>query len=158
MSEGHDTASAMNRQAAGVLQILLVEDNPGDVRLLQEALKEARVHARLHVTKDGQDALNFLRQEGPYAGIARPDILLLDLNMPKKGGLELLTEIKNDQDLRSIPVAILTSSQARADIDQTLGLYANCYLIKPVDSGRLLLLLRMVRPDAGDMENDEQAP
>ena len=145
----------MNRQAVDVFQILLVEDNPGDVRLLQEALKEARVRCCLHVTKDGEDALNFLRQEGSYAGIARPDILLLDLNMPKKGGLELLTEIKRDHDLRSITVAILTSSQARADIDQTLGLYANCYLVKPVDAGRLLLLLRMVRPDAADTEDHE---
>jgi chemotaxis family two-component system response regulator Rcp1 len=136
------------------LQILLVEDNPGDVRLLQEALKEARVLSNLHVTKDGHDALNFLRQEGPYAGIPRPDILLLDLNMPKKGGLELLKEIKNDLDLRSIPVAILTSSQVRGDIDQALGLYANCYLIKPIDPERLLLLLRTVQPDAGGMEND----
>ena len=145
----------MSSQATdNALQILLVEDNPGDVRWLQEALKEARVHSKLHVTKDGQDALTFLRQEGPYSGIPRPDILLLDLSMPKKSGLELLREIKNDQDLRSIPVAVLTSSQARGDIEQAFGLYANCYLIKPIDSGRLLLLLRTVQPDAGEAEND----
>ena len=147
---GGNQLRAMSPQATdGALQILLVEDNPGDVRLLQEALKEARVHSNLHVTKDGQDALSFLRQEGPYSGIPRPDILLLDLNMPKKGGLELLREIKNEEDL-----AILTSSQARGDIDQALGLYANCYLIKPIDSGRLLLLLRTVQPDAGGLGND----
>jgi CheY-like chemotaxis protein len=132
------------------VQILLVEDNPGDVRLFQEALKETHISSRLHVTKDGVEALDFLRQKGKFAGLPQPDILLLDLNMPKKSGLELLTEIKEDPKLRTIPVVIITSSQQRSDIDKTLGLYANCYLIKPIDAERLILVLRTVKPDAGE--------
>ena len=141
----------MNAQTAPAVHILLVEDNPGDVRLLQEALKDSKIPTRLNVTRDGVEALAFLHQEGKYVGIPRPDLLLLDLNMPKKTGIELLRAIKNDPTLRSIPVAIVTSSQRRADIDTTLALYANCYLIKPIDAERLILLLRTVKPDAGEM-------
>jgi two-component system, chemotaxis family, response regulator Rcp1 len=135
------------------VEILLVEDNPGDVRLVQEALRESHVPSRLHVTKDGVEAMEFLRQRGKYADIPRPDILLLDLNMPKKTGIELLSEIRSDPELRSLPVVIVTSSQNRADIDKTLGLYANCYLIKPIDAERLILVLRTVKPDVGEIGN-----
>jgi len=140
-------------KADNPVEILLVEDNPGDVRLLQEALKESKIPSNLHITKDGTEALDFLRQKGRYAGLPHPDILLLDLNMPKKSGLELLAEIKSDPTLRSIPVVIVTSSQARSDIDKSLGLYANCYLIKPIDAERLILVLRTVKPDAGEINS-----
>lgn len=148
---GHDD---MTQATESPVEILLVEDNPGDVRLLQEALKDLRVASRLHVTKDGVEALNFLRRKGRYADLPRPDILLLDLTMPKKTGLELLEEIKNDAELSSIPVVIVTSSEARSDIDHTLGLYANCYLIKPIDAERLILVLRTVKPEVGEVRND----
>jgi two-component system, chemotaxis family, response regulator Rcp1 len=144
----------MTQAADSPVEILLVEDNPGDVRLLQEALKDLRVSSHLHVTKDGVEALAFLRRKGRYADSSRPDILLLDLTMPKKTGLELLMEIKSDEDLSSIPVVIVTSSEARSDIDDTLGLYANCYLIKPIDAERLILVLRTVKPEVGEVRND----
>jgi two-component system, chemotaxis family, response regulator Rcp1 len=133
------------------VHILLVEDNPGDVRLVQEALKESRVAAQLYVATDGVQALEFLRQHGRYAGNPKPDMLLLDLNMPKTTGIELLTTIRNDHSLRSLPVVILSSSQRRSDIDTALQLYANCYLIKPIDTERLILVLRTIKPDAGEI-------
>jgi chemotaxis family two-component system response regulator Rcp1 len=115
------------------LEVLLVEDSPGDVRLVQEAFRETKSSINLHVTIDGVDALAFLRQEGDYASSPRPDFILLDLNMPRMNGRELLTIIKRDQGLSSIPVAILTASDADIDIETSYALQANCYLRKPVD-------------------------
>ncbi len=115
------------------IEILLVEDNPGDVRLTQEALKEGKVRNKLHVVEDGVEALAFLRQEGEYAESPRPDLILLDLNLPRKNGREVLAEIKEHPNLRRIPVVILTVSQAEEDVLRTYDLHANCYVTKPVD-------------------------
>jgi len=122
-----------NRKTGKPVEILLVEDNPGDVRLTQEAFKESKVPNKLHVTRDGVEAMEFLRQKGNYAKAPRPDLILLDLNLPKKDGREVLAEIKDDADLRRIPVVILTISQADEDIINTYNLHANCYTTKSVD-------------------------
>lgn len=115
------------------VEILLVEDNPGDVRLTREALREGKVRNNLSVAQDGVEALAFLRREGAYAEAPRPDLILLDLNLPKKDGREVLQEIKTDAGLRYIPVVVLTSSQAEKDILRAYDLHANCYVTKPVD-------------------------
>ena len=114
-------------------EILLVEDNPGDVRLTQEALKEGKLANNLHVAYDGMEALAYLRAEGEYSDRTIPDLILLDLNLPKKDGREVLEEIKKDDLLRKIPVVILTTSNDEADILKTYNLHANCYITKPVD-------------------------
>ena len=114
------------------IEILLVEDNHGDVRLTMEAFKEAKLMNRISVVEDGIEALAFWRREGKYSEAPRPDFILLDLNLPKKDGREVLAEIKADQDLRRIPVVILTMSQAEEDILKTYDLHANCYVTKPV--------------------------
>lgn len=116
-----------------LVEILLVEDNPGDVRLTQEALKEGEIPNNLSVVGDGEEAIAFLRKEPPYEDAPRPEIILLDLNLPRKDGREVLSEIKADEDLRSIPVVILTTSEAEQDIRRTYDLHANCYITKPVD-------------------------
>jgi chemotaxis family two-component system response regulator Rcp1 len=129
----------MNRARPGrPVEILLVEDNPGDVRLTLEALKEGRVHSHITVASDGEEALAALRKEGRHALAARPDLILLDLNLPRKGGQEVLAEIKADPHLRRIPVVVLTSSRAEQDILRSYDLHANCYITKPVDLGRFL--------------------
>jgi|SRR5450432_4276446 chemotaxis family two-component system response regulator Rcp1 len=114
------------------IQILLVEDSPGDVRLTREAFRDAKVHINLHVALDGTEAMAFLKQEGAHANVPRPDLILLDLNLPKKDGREVLKEIKESPDLKSIPVVILTTSEAEADILRSYQLHANCYITKPV--------------------------
>ncbi|HUT23144.1 MAG TPA: response regulator [Sumerlaeia bacterium] len=114
------------------IEILLVEDNPGDVRLTQEALRDAKVHNNLHVAGTGVDAVAFLKREGKFSSAPRPDLILLDLNLPLKGGMEVLGEIKGDPDFRTIPVVILTTSQAETDIIKAYHLNANCYVTKPV--------------------------
>ncbi len=114
------------------IEILLVEDNPGDVRLTQESLKEAKIANKLSVVGDGEEAISFLRKKGKYTESPRPDIILLDINLPKKGGLEVLEEIKEDPDLRRIPVVVLTTSSADYDILKAYNLHANCYITKPV--------------------------
>ena len=114
------------------IDILLVEDNPGDVRLMLEALKEGKVLNRVSVVEDGLEAMAFMRQEGKYADVPRPDLILLDLNLPLKDGRQVLAEIKTDADLKRIPVVILTVSQAEEDIFKSYNLYANCYITKPV--------------------------
>jgi CheY-like chemotaxis protein len=114
-------------------EILLVEDNPGDVRLTKEALRDGKLTTRLSVVNDGVEALAFLHREGQYANAPRPDMILLDLNLPLKDGREVLAEIKADPDLRPIPVVIITSSEAEQDILKTYQLNANCYVTKPVD-------------------------
>ena len=126
------------------VQILLVEDNPGDVRLTMEALKEAKVLNKLTVVKDGIEALSLLRREGPHAGAARPDLILLDLNLPRKDGREVLAEIKADDDLKRIPVVILTTSQDEQDVLKTYNLYANCYITKPVDLDQFVTVVKSI--------------
>ncbi|MCF8066152.1 MAG: response regulator [Desulfarculaceae bacterium] len=124
--------------------ILLVEDNPGDARLAQEALKENKVANSLHWVDDGVKALEFLHREGPYADAPRPDVILLDLNLPRKDGREVLAEIKDDPDLKRIPVVVLTVSQAEEDILKTYDLHANCYITKPLDLERFLEVVQQV--------------
>jgi chemotaxis family two-component system response regulator Rcp1 len=114
-------------------KILLVEDNPGDVRLVREALRESKIISQLHAVSDGKDALDFLRKQGNYANATRPDLILLDLNLPGKDGREVLSEIKIDPDLLRIPVVILTSSKAEEDIVKSYNDHANCYVTKPLD-------------------------
>ncbi|MGB0384651.1 MAG: response regulator [Ardenticatenaceae bacterium] len=121
------------RQIGQFIEVLMVEDNPDDVDLTEEALKEAKMHIRLSVVEDGYEALAFLRQEGPYKNARRPDLILLDLNLPKKDGREVLGEIKSDDNLKIIPVVVLTTSQAEEDIVRAYSLHANCYITKPVD-------------------------
>jgi two-component system, chemotaxis family, response regulator Rcp1 len=115
------------------IQVLLVEDSPGDVRLTQEAFREANIKIRLHVAPDGVEAMEFLRREGSHAGAPRPDLILLDLNLPRMDGREVLALIKADDQLKSIPTVILTTSEAEADIVKSYHLQANCYLSKPVE-------------------------
>ena len=126
------------------VRILLVEDNPGDVRLTREALKEGKVRNNLSVARDGVEALAFLRREGEYAAAPRPDVILLDLNLPRKDGREVLEEIKADPALRSIPVVILTSSDAERDIAQAYALHANCYITKPVDLDQFITVVKSI--------------
>lgn len=126
------------------VEILLVEDNPGDVRLTQEGLKEGKMWNNLHVVEDGVKAMAFLHQEGEYAGKPRPDFILLDLNLPKKDGREVLEEIKVDESLRRIPVVILTTSSAEEDIIKTYNLHANCFITKPVDLDQFLKVVKSI--------------
>ncbi len=126
------------------VEILLVEDSPGDVTLTREALKDAKVANNLHTARDGEEALRFLRQEGDFADKPRPDLILLDLNMPRMDGREALAEIKADPELRRIPVIILTTSQSEDDIAAAYGLSANCYVAKPVDLDQFLDVVRAI--------------
>lgn len=126
------------------INILLVEDNPGDVRLTKEGFSEGKVINNLYVAEDGEEAMAFLRQEEPYQEMPRPDIILLDLNLPKKDGREVLEEIKSDPDLRAIPVIILTTSKAEEDILKTYNLHANCYITKPVNLEDFILITKSI--------------
>lgn len=126
------------------IEILLVEDSPGDVRLTQEALKDGKVANRLHVVEDGEEAMLYLRQRGKYLGAVRPDLILLDLNLPKKDGREVLREIKTDEDLKRIPVVILTTSSAEEDILKTYNDYANCYVTKPMGFDQFISAVRSI--------------
>ena len=126
------------------IEILLVEDNPGDIRLTQEGLKEGKIFNNLSVVKDGIEALAFLRREGEYADAPRPDLILLDLNLPRKDGREVLSEIKTDPSLRRIPVVILTTSRAEEDIIGTYNQHANCYIIKPVDFEQFVNVIKSI--------------
>ena len=126
------------------IEILLVEDNPGDVRLTMEALKENKVSNNLHVVSDGVAALKFLNREETYVDVPRPDLILLDLNLPKKDGREVLAEIKSDDTLRRIPVVVLTTSQAEEDISKAYDLYANCYVTKPVDLEKFITVVKSI--------------
>jgi len=134
----------IDQGACRPIEILMVEDNPGDVRLTVEALKEAKVRNNLHTVEDGVEALAFLRREGLYAEVPRPDLVLLDLNLPKMNGREVLAEIKEDPDLRRIPVVILTISQAERDIVKSYNLHANCYITKPVDLDQFLEVVKSI--------------
>ena len=127
-----------------VIEILLVEDNPGDVDLAREALETGKVRNTLHVVGDGEAAMAFLRREGPYTGLPRPDLVLLDLNLPKKDGREVLAEIKADEALRRIPVVVLTTSKAEEDILKTYNLHANCYITKPIDLHQFIKVVHAI--------------
>jgi CheY-like chemotaxis protein len=126
------------------IDILMVEDNPGDIRLTLEALKENKMNNVIHVAKDGVQAMEFLRQEGEYADAPRPDLVLLDLNLPKKDGREVLAEVKADPALMRIPVVILTTSQAEEDILRSYNLHANCFVTKPVDLDQFIKVVRSI--------------
>jgi two-component system, chemotaxis family, response regulator Rcp1 len=126
------------------IDILLVEDNPGDVRLTIEALKEGKVLNTLSVAMDGVEALSFLHREDKYADAPRPDLILLDLNLPKKDGREVLAEIKSDDNLKCIPVVVLTTSQAEQDIFNSYNLHANCFITKPVDLEQFIYVLQSI--------------
>jgi len=127
------------------VSILLVEDNPADVLLTMEALKEGDISYELNVVNDGADAIAYLRRKGKYADVAPPpDIILLDINLPKKNGFEVLSEIKEDQRLKSIPVIILTTSSAKQDIRRAYDLHANCYIVKPLDFDAFLNVVRSI--------------
>jgi two-component system, chemotaxis family, response regulator Rcp1 len=117
----------------GPFEILMVEDNPADVRLTREAFRSSRAKSVLNVVRDGVEAMAFLRREGGYANAARPGLILLDLNMPRKDGREVLAEIKADADLKRIPVVVLTTSRAERDVVTSYDLNANCYIVKPAD-------------------------
>ncbi|NTU78763.1 MAG: response regulator [Chloroflexales bacterium] len=123
----------MQSTQARPIEILLVEDSPADVVITQDALAEARVLNTIHVVEDGAEALAFLRQQGPYGDAPRPDLILLDLNLPRKSGREVLAEIKVDPALRRIPVVVLTTSRAEEDVWKAYDLHANCYVVKPLD-------------------------
>jgi CheY-like chemotaxis protein len=126
------------------VDILLVEDSPGDVRLTREALRETQAWNCLHVATDGDEALAFLRREGEFAACPRPGLILLDLNLPRRDGREVLREIKSDPDLRRIPVVVLTTSQSSDDISAVYDLSANCYITKPVDLNRFIEVVRLI--------------
>jgi CheY-like chemotaxis protein len=136
----------MNSQTIGrPIEVLLVDDNPGDVRLTVEALKESRMrNNNMSVVGDGVEALAFLRREGKYADAPRPDLILLDLNLPKKGGHEVLAEIKADENLRRIPVVVLTASEAEQDITRAYDLHADCYITKSFDLDQFVMVVKSI--------------
>lgn len=132
------------REYSRPIEILLVEDNPGDARLTIEALKEGKIRNNIHVAVDGLEALKYLFREDNYKNATRPDIILLDLNLPKKNGREVLEIIKSDKDLKRIPVVILTTSRAEEDILRTYDLHANCYVTKPVDLDQFINVIKTI--------------
>ena len=131
-------------ERAAPIEILLVEDNLGDMRLTEEALKEGKVYNNLHWAKDGVEALEFLKREGKHESAPRPDIILLDLNLPRKDGREVLEEIKTDDDLKQIPVVVLTTSKAEEDVLRSYALHANCYVTKPVDLEKFIVVVQSI--------------
>jgi len=131
-------------EIARPVQILLVEDNVGDIRLTREALKEAKVRNHLEAVMDGEEAMAYLRRQGKHSKAIKPDVIMLDLNLPKKNGLEVLKEIKEDPSLRRIPIVILTTSKAETDIVKSYDLHANCYVTKPVDLEQFLEVVRSI--------------
>ena len=135
----------MNMQQTGKpIEILLVEDNPGDVDLTREGLQDGKVHNNLSVVGDGEEAMAFLRREGKYANVPRPELILLDLNLPRKNGREVLAEIKGDDRWKCIPVVILTSSKSEEDICRSYNLNANCYITKPVDLDQFVKVVKSI--------------
>ena len=127
------------------VEILLIEDNPGDVRLTKEALKEGKLINNLHVSEDGVEALAYLKKIGNYKNEPTPDLILLDLNLPKKDGRELLAEIKEDKHFKHIPVVVLTTSKAEADIIKSYESHANCYITKPVDMNQFIKIVQSIK-------------
>lgn len=135
----------MSDQFGSPIEILLVEDNPGDQDLTRNALQRAKVRNTLHVVEDGEEAMEFLHQEGEYANAPRPDVILLDLNLPRMDGREVLEEIKKDPKLMDIPVVVLTTSSAEQDIIRSYRLHANCYITKPVDLEQFIEVVRSIQ-------------
>ena len=133
-----------NHRLVKPIEILLVEDNPGDADLAREALDGSKFHNDLHVVDDGEKAMAFLRREGPYADMPRPDLILLDLNLPRKDGRQVLAEIKADDYLKRIPVVILTTSRAEEDVIKSYNLHANCFIIKPIDLHQFLNVVKAI--------------
>ena len=129
---------------AAPIEVLLVEDSPGDVRLTREAFQDAKVYINLHVASDGAEAMDFLNRVGKHSNVPRLDLILLDLNLPKKDGREVLAEIKEDPELRRIPVVILTTSKAEQDIVKAYNLHANCYIAKPVDLVQFMAVVKAI--------------
>src|SRR3984893_7697165 len=129
---------------AAPIEVLLFEDSPGDVRLTREAFKDAKVHINLHVASDGAEAMSFLGREGKHANTPRPDLILLDLNLPQKDGREVLGEIKESPTLKSIPVVVLTTSASESDILRSYNLHANCYITKPVGLNGFLEVVKSI--------------
>jgi CheY-like chemotaxis protein len=134
----------MTMQKLSAIDILLVEDSPGDRRLTEEALKESKVKNRLYCVEDGVEAMAFLRKEGKYAKVPRPDLILLDLNLPRKDGREVLAEVKTDPEFRRIPVVVLTVSKDEADVMKTYDLHANCYITKPIDLEQFMNVVKSI--------------
>lgn len=134
----------MNKAKGSSIEVLLVEDNPADVRLMQEALRDSKVNNTLHVVNDGEQAMCFLRREGKYSGSPYPDLILLDLNLPGKDGREVLDEIKRDPVLKQIPVVVITTSSAEEDILKSYKLHANCYVTKPVDLEQFIKVVHAI--------------
>ena len=135
----------MRKTARRSAEILLVEDNEADARLADEALKESAIPNRLHVVEDGVQAMQFLRREGEHRDAPRPDVILLDLNMPRMDGREVLHAVKSDRKLRSIPVVALTTSSAERDIEQSYDLHANCFITKPIELDRFIDVVRSIQ-------------
>ncbi len=135
------SSNGNNRQA---IVILLVEDNPGDTRLVIEAMREAKLENYIHVVEDGIEAMQFLRREGRFGDAPRPDLILLDLNLPKKDGRAVLAEVKPDPVLKRIPVVVLTTSQAEEDVLRAYDLHANCYITKPVDMEQFMKVVAQI--------------
>jgi CheY-like chemotaxis protein len=132
------------KPAGRPIEVLLVEDDPGDVLLIREAFDFNKVHNNLNVVNDGEQALAYLKNQGRYAGANRPDLVLLDLNLPRKDGREVLAEVKADEDLRTIPVVVLTTSEAEEDVLKSYQLHANAYVTKPVDFERFVAIVRQI--------------
>ncbi|MFA8342864.1 MAG: response regulator [Rhodothermaceae bacterium] len=131
-------------QNLSIIDILLVEDNPGDVRLTQEALKDSKIKNSLYIVDNGEKAIDFLYKRNGYEKASTPDLIILDLNLPKKDGKEVLAEIKSDEDLKHIPVVVLTTSKAEEDILKSYKLYANCYVTKPLELDNFIEVVRTI--------------
>lgn len=134
----------MRQELDGTIDILLVEDNPGDVELVREAFSDGTLRKRLHTAFDGIQAMRFLRREEEFSQERRPDLVILDLNLPRKSGREVLMDMKSDPELRFIPVIVLTSSESQEDVDQSYRLHANCYVAKPIDLEQFLSVIRSI--------------
>lgn len=134
----------MKKELGKVIDILLVEDNPGDVELVRESLSEGKIKNEIHVASDGVEAMDFLKREGRHGGARCPDLILLDLNLPRKSGRDVLQEIKTDPELKQIPVVVLTSSKAEEDIVKSYNLHANCYVTKPVDLEQFMYVVKSI--------------
>lgn len=132
------------RDTGKLVDILLIEDNPGDVRMTQEVLKESKILNKMYAVGDGVEAMAFLRREGKYADAPRPDLILLDLNLPRKDGHEVLAEVKSDDDLKRIPVVVLTISEAEDDILKSYDLHGNCYITKPIDFREFIKVVKSI--------------
>ena len=134
----------MTISVLGTADVLLVEDDPGDVLLTRDTFEDCHLGLNLHVVGDGEEAMRFLRRTGEFAAMPRPALVLLDLNLPRRGGLEVLADLKTDPDLRTIPVVILTTSQAEADIGRSYDLHANAYVIKPIDAAKFADAIKQI--------------